>query len=59
MKVFVVCYCVFGSLESPLLWIRGDPELEYLAELNLRQPEPMWVCVNGSRSMQKQLMSYL
>ncbi|XP_024402345.1 transcription initiation factor TFIID subunit 2 isoform X1 [Physcomitrium patens] len=31
------------SLESPLLWIRGDPELEYLAELNLRQPEPMWI----------------
>lgn len=33
-----------GSLESPLLWIRGDPELEYLAELHLLQPEHMWVC---------------
>lgn len=33
------------SLESPLLWIRGDPELEYLAELNLVQTEHMWVCV--------------
>ena len=40
MKVSFTC-----SLESPLLWIRGDPELEYLAELNLLQPEHMWVCV--------------
>ncbi|XP_024359807.1 transcription initiation factor TFIID subunit 2 isoform X2 [Physcomitrium patens] len=31
------------SLESPLLWVRGDPELEYLAELNLIQPEQMWI----------------
>jgi hypothetical protein len=33
----------FCSLESPLLWLRADPELEYLAELNLLQPEQMWV----------------
>ncbi|KAH8975592.1 hypothetical protein BDL97_01G166800 [Sphagnum fallax] len=31
------------SLESPLLWLRADPELEYLAELNLLQPEQMWI----------------
>lgn len=40
-----VCEFDFGSLESPLLWVRGDPELEYLAELNLVQPEQMWVCI--------------
>ena len=36
--------CIYSaSLESPLLWLRADPELEYLAELNLLQPEHMWV----------------
>lgn len=38
LSVLLAC-----SLESPLLWLRGDPELEYLAELNLIQPEHMWV----------------
>lgn len=44
--LFGVMYDI-DSLESPLLWIRGDPELEYLAELNLLQPEHMWVCLNN------------
>uniref|UniRef100_A0A8I6XVW2 Transcription initiation factor TFIID subunit 2 Ig-like domain-containing protein n=1 Tax=Hordeum vulgare subsp. vulgare TaxID=112509 RepID=A0A8I6XVW2_HORVV len=31
------------SMDSPLLWIRVDPEMEYLAEIHFHQPIQMWV----------------
>ncbi|KAK1359659.1 Transcription initiation factor TFIID subunit 2 [Heracleum sosnowskyi] len=31
------------SNESPLLWIRADPEMEYLAEIHFNQPVQMWI----------------
>ncbi|XP_068655195.1 transcription initiation factor TFIID subunit 2 [Aristolochia californica] len=32
-----------SSVESPLLWIKVDPEMEYLAEVNFHQPVQMWI----------------
>ncbi|KAL5815631.1 hypothetical protein ACOSQ4_026272 [Xanthoceras sorbifolium] len=32
-----------SSMESPLSWIRADPEMEYLAEIHFNQPVQMWV----------------
>ncbi|PKI70371.1 hypothetical protein CRG98_009251 [Punica granatum] len=32
-----------SSSESPLLWVRADPEMEYLAEIHLNQPVQMWI----------------
>ncbi|XP_043715873.1 transcription initiation factor TFIID subunit 2 isoform X2 [Telopea speciosissima] len=32
-----------SNVESPLLWIRADPEMEYLAEINFNQPIQMWI----------------
>ncbi|XP_048137584.1 transcription initiation factor TFIID subunit 2 isoform X3 [Rhodamnia argentea] len=32
-----------SSSESPLLWIRADPEMEYIAEIHFNQPVQMWV----------------
>ncbi|KAL0309497.1 UNVERIFIED_CONTAM: Transcription initiation factor TFIID subunit [Sesamum radiatum] len=29
--------------DSPLLWLRADPEMEYLAEVNFNQPVQMWI----------------
>ncbi|WOG82214.1 hypothetical protein DCAR_0101376 [Daucus carota subsp. sativus] len=29
--------------DSPLLWIRADPEMEYLAEIDFNQPVQMWI----------------
>ncbi|KAF7838614.1 transcription initiation factor TFIID subunit 2 isoform X1 [Senna tora] len=34
---------VRSSTESPLLWIRADPEMEYLAEIHFNQPVQMWI----------------
>lgn len=34
------------SVESPLLWLRADPEMEYLAEIHFHQPVQMWVRPN-------------
>ncbi|XP_062116921.1 transcription initiation factor TFIID subunit 2 isoform X3 [Humulus lupulus] len=31
-----------SSMDSPLLWMRADPELEYLAEIHFNQPIQMW-----------------
>ncbi|KAL6846135.1 hypothetical protein ACP4OV_023583 [Aristida adscensionis] len=31
------------SIDSPLLWIRVDPEMEYLAEIHFHQPVQMWI----------------
>ncbi|KAH9296277.1 hypothetical protein KI387_039865, partial [Taxus chinensis] len=31
------------GLESPLLWLRADPEMEYLAEISMHQPLQMWI----------------
>ncbi|KAG2643363.1 hypothetical protein PVAP13_2KG296800 [Panicum virgatum] len=31
------------SIESPLQWIRVDPEMEYLAEIHFHQPVQMWI----------------
>ncbi|CAF2064695.1 hypothetical protein HID58_073202 [Brassica napus] len=31
------------SIESPLAWIKADPEMEYIAEVHLHQPLQMWV----------------
>ncbi|KAF3776133.1 Transcription initiation factor TFIID subunit 2 [Nymphaea thermarum] len=32
-----------SGLESPLLWVRVDPEMEYLAEIHFHQPVQMWI----------------
>lgn len=32
-----------SGIESPLLWIRVDPEMEYLAEIHFHQPVQMWI----------------
>lgn len=32
-----------SNTESPLLWLRVDPELEYLAEIHFNQPAQMWI----------------
>ncbi|XP_068304950.1 transcription initiation factor TFIID subunit 2 isoform X1 [Pyrus communis] len=32
-----------SSMESPLLWMRADPEIEYLAEIHFNQPVQMWI----------------
>ncbi|XP_010265284.1 PREDICTED: transcription initiation factor TFIID subunit 2 isoform X2 [Nelumbo nucifera] len=32
-----------SSAESPLLWLRADPEMEYLAEIHFSQPVQMWI----------------
>lgn len=34
---------VRSSIESPLSWIRADPEMEYLAEIHFNQPVQMWI----------------
>ncbi|XP_057459543.1 transcription initiation factor TFIID subunit 2 isoform X2 [Actinidia eriantha] len=31
------------NADSPLLWVRADPEMEYLAEINFNQPVQMWI----------------
>ncbi|KHN15152.1 Transcription initiation factor TFIID subunit 2 [Glycine soja] len=31
------------NTESPLLWIRADPDMEYLAEVHFNQPVQMWI----------------
>ncbi|KAF5730251.1 transcription initiation factor TFIID subunit 2 isoform X1 [Tripterygium wilfordii] len=31
------------SMDSPLSWIRADPEMEYLAEIHFNQPIQMWI----------------
>ncbi|KAL9273331.1 Transcription initiation factor TFIID subunit 2-like protein [Drosera capensis] len=31
------------SAESPLLWLRADPLMEYLAEIHFNQPVQMWI----------------
>lgn len=31
------------SMDTPLLWIRVDPEMEYLAEIHFHQPVQMWI----------------
>lgn len=31
------------GLESPLLWLRADPEMEYLAQIQIHQPVQMWI----------------
>lgn len=42
LKLYQYGYC---SSESPLLWLRADPEMEYLAEVHFNQPVQMWVSV--------------
>ncbi|XP_074579970.1 transcription initiation factor TFIID subunit 2 [Curcuma longa] len=32
-----------SGIESPLLWVRVDPEMEYLAETQFYQPVQMWI----------------
>lgn len=32
-----------SSMDSPLLWIRVDPDMEYIAEINFHQPVQMWI----------------
>ncbi|KAF8407865.1 hypothetical protein HHK36_007002 [Tetracentron sinense] len=32
-----------SNVESPLLWLRADPEMEYLAEIHFNQPVQMWI----------------
>ncbi|KAG5536294.1 hypothetical protein RHGRI_023916 [Rhododendron griersonianum] len=42
-KEFDKCVNMFCSADSPLLWLRADPEMEYLAEINFNQPIQMWI----------------
>lgn len=39
----LINFIFFCSSESPLLWMRADPEMEYLAEIHFNQPIQMWV----------------
>ena len=39
---------VLRSSDSPLLWLRADPEMEYLAEIHFNQPVQMWVSLERS-----------
>ncbi|PON62083.1 Coatomer beta subunit [Parasponia andersonii] len=32
-----------SSMESPLLWMWADPEMEYLADIHFNQPIQMWI----------------
>ncbi|KAK1287753.1 hypothetical protein QJS10_CPB19g01579 [Acorus calamus] len=32
-----------SGVDSPLLWVRVDPEMEYLAEIYFHQPVQMWI----------------
>ncbi|XP_059641046.1 transcription initiation factor TFIID subunit 2 isoform X5 [Cornus florida] len=32
-----------SNADSPLLWLRADPEMEYLAEIHFNQPLQMWI----------------
>ncbi|KAI3673284.1 hypothetical protein L6452_39401 [Arctium lappa] len=32
-----------SNIDSPLQWLRADPEMEYLAEIHFNQPVPMWI----------------
>uniref|UniRef100_A0A0E0B2U2 Transcription initiation factor TFIID subunit 2 n=1 Tax=Oryza glumipatula TaxID=40148 RepID=A0A0E0B2U2_9ORYZ len=32
-----------ASMDAPLLWIRVDPEMEYLTEIHFHQPVQMWI----------------
>ncbi|XP_078179654.1 TBP-associated factor 2 isoform X1 [Carex rostrata] len=32
-----------AGMDSPLLWIRVDPEMEYLAEIHFHQPVQLWI----------------
>ncbi|CAK9147809.1 unnamed protein product [Ilex paraguariensis] len=32
-----------SNSDSPLLWLRADPEMEYLAEIHFNQPVQMWI----------------
>nr|XP_043639967.1 transcription initiation factor TFIID subunit 2 isoform X1 [Erigeron canadensis] len=32
-----------SSIDSPLQWLRADPEMEYLAEIHFNQPVQMWI----------------
>lgn len=32
-----------SGTDSPLLWVRADPEMEYLAEIHFNQPVQMWI----------------
>ncbi|CAA6664856.1 unnamed protein product [Spirodela intermedia] len=34
---------VRACMDSPLLWLRSDPEMEYLAEIHFHQPVQMWI----------------
>lgn len=34
---------VRSNADSPLLWLRADPEMEYLAEIHFNQPVHMWI----------------
>lgn len=34
---------MLSNAESPLLWLRADPEMEYLAEIHFNQPIQMWI----------------
>lgn len=45
-SVLLSSICSFCSSESPLLWLRVDPEMEYLAEIHFNQPVQMWVRMN-------------
>ncbi|XP_021731512.1 transcription initiation factor TFIID subunit 2-like isoform X1 [Chenopodium quinoa] len=32
-----------SGTDSPLLWVRADPEMEYLAEIHFNQPLQLWI----------------
>ena len=37
--VCVVCVC---SMEVPVLWLRVDPEFQWLRQLSVEQPDTVW-----------------
>ncbi|XP_077241077.1 TBP-associated factor 2 isoform X2 [Tasmannia lanceolata] len=34
---------MLSGVDSPLLWLRADPEMEYLADIHFHQPVQMWI----------------
>ncbi|KAL8244208.1 hypothetical protein R6Q59_010466 [Mikania micrantha] len=39
----VVSVDMRSNIDSPLQWLRADPEMEYLAEIHFNQPVQMWI----------------
>ena len=40
--VLTFCNCDVCSTDSPVLWVRFDPDLHWLREFHIQQPDYMW-----------------